>query len=253
MAEEPKKDEPTKRLSFFKKAEQEPDTSQKPEEGEDVMASPAQDQDSGTEATGEQAQAADASAGRVKPPKTKRPKKALLPAFLPSLSLAVRSLVILAIVIADAYAAYFLVTRVIGPNLAMARVTQVREGLTPSEKQAERVKVEVPKTAKADEDVMGTVNLIEDLVVNPSGSEGTRYLCTTVALESVEPRVTDELTVREAQVRDLLIEILSRRTVTELSTLDSRDQIREEIKVAVNGLLSTGTVVGVYFSNFVLQ
>jgi flagellar FliL protein len=253
MAEEPRKDEPKKRLSFFKKAKQEPEESQSPATGEDDMASPAQVQDSGRETIGKQVQAADASAGRVEPPKTKRPKQALLPAFLPSLSLAVRSLVILAVIIVDAYAAYFLVTKVIGPNLAMAKVTQVRESLKPSEKEAQRVQVEVPKSKDIKEELIGTVNLIEDLVVNPAGSEGTRYLCTTVALESVQPGVTEEITTREAQVRDILIEILGKRTVMELSSLDTRDQIREEIKVAVNDLLSTGSVIGVYFSNFVLQ
>lgn len=253
MAKDPKKDEPKKRLSFFKKAKQEPEMPEKPEEGKDIAASQAQDQDSSQGQTGKDAEAVAVSADRAGPPKSKRPKKSLAPAFLPSLSLAVRALVILAIVVADAYAAYFLVVRVIGPNLAMAKVAQVRESLRPSEEYVEPVEVEVPARHRSEEPVMGTVNLIEDLVVNPSGSEGTRYLCTTVALESIEPGVTDEITLREAQVRDVLIEILGKRSVEELATLDTRDQIREEIKVAVNTLLSTGSVVGVYFSNFVLQ
>jgi flagellar FliL protein len=251
MAKDPKKDEPKKRLSFFKKAEQEPEMADKPEEGKEIAASRAQQQDSSQEQTGKDAGAVAVSVDRVGPSKSKHPKKSLTPAFLPSLSLAVRALVILAVVVADAYAAYFLVVRVIGPNLAMAKVAQVRESLKPSEEHAEPV--EVPVHRRSEEPVMGTVNLIEDLVVNPSGSEGTRYLCTTVALESIEPGVTDEITLREAQVRDVLIEILGKRSVEELATLDTRDQIREEIKVGVNMLLSTGSVVGVYFSNFVLQ
>jgi flagellar FliL protein len=253
MAKDPKKDEPKKGLSFFKKAKQEPEMADKPEEGKDILASQAQDQDSSQEQAGKDAGAVAVSADGVGQPKSKRPKKPVTPAFLPSLSLAVRALVILAIVVADAYAAYFLVVRVIGPNLAMAKVAQVRESLRPSEEHAEPIEVEVPVRQGSEEPVMGTVNLIEDLVVNPSGSEGTRYLCTTVALESIEPGVTDEITLREAQVRDVLIEILGKRSVEELATLDTRDQIREEIKASVNGLLSAGSVVGVYFSNFVLQ
>lgn len=259
MAKDRKKDEPKKRLSFFKKAKQEPDTADKlehadePPRGEDLEAPPAQDGGSRGQQVEQDVEAADSPVGRAEPPKPKRQKQPLLPAFLPSLSLAVRSLVILAIVIADAYAAYYLVVRVIGPNLAMAKVAQVRESVRPRKEPTEPVEVEIPEFGKTDDHVMGTVILIEDLVVNPAGSEGTRYLCTTVALETIEPGVAEEIRSREAQVRDALLAILGKRTVIELATLDTRDHIREEIKVAVNGLLSTSSVVGVYFSNFVLQ
>lgn len=253
MAKDPEKNEPKKRLSFFKKAKQEPDEPREPEQDKETDAPSAQQQDSGEEQAREEVQAEDASTVREKPLKPKRPKKSLVPVLLPILSLGLRALVILAIVIADAYAAYFMVVRVIGPNMAMAKVAQVRESVRPSGRRVAPVEVEIPEAQRAAEPAMGTVNLIEDIVVNPSGSEGTRYLCTTVALESMEPEVTDEITTREAQVRDILIEILCKRTVTELAALDTRDQIREEIKAAVNGLLSSGSVVGVYFSNFVLQ
>ncbi len=256
------KEEPKKKLSFFKKAKQEPDTSEEAnpaskdaDQAEDVEASPAQSQDSGQDAVKDEAEKKEASASREQPSKEPKPvRKPLLPVFLPHLSLAIRALVILAIVAADAYAAYFLVVKVISPNLAMAKVAQVRESLKPSEKEFEPIEVEIPETQEVPEvHQMGNINLVEDLVVNPSGSQGMRYLCTTVAFESLLPEVSGELTQREAQVRDVLIEILGKRTVEELATLETRDQIRNEIKMAVNELVSTGEVVGVYFSNFVLQ
>jgi len=74
-----------------------------------------------------------------------------------------------------------------------------------------------------------------------------------VALEISNPLVEEEATAREAQVRDLLIEILGRRTVQELSSLEMRDYIRDEIQTSVNDLLTSGEIEGVYFSNFVLQ
>jgi flagellar FliL protein len=97
------------------------------------------------------------------------------------------------------------------------------------------------------------IDQITDLVVNPAGTDGTRYLCTTVALETIDPKVSEEIKSREAQIRDVLIEILGRRTTSELADLGTRDALREEIRASVNGLLGDDAVVGVYFSNFVLQ
>ena len=65
--------------------------------------------------------------------------------------------------------------------------------------------------------------------------------------------VADEIAEREPQIRDILIEILSKRTVEEISVLSAREELRAEIKTAVNHLLVSGEVVGVYLSNFVLQ
>jgi len=182
--------------------------------------------------------------------KVKRGRTAIMPLLAPSIALAIRTLVILAIIVADAYAAYFLVVKGIAPRMAEARVIQAR---------AEMMKIEEPPevkevaTEKGQLPAVGIITPIEDIVVNPSGTSGTRYLCTTVALESIAPEVATEIREREPQVRDLLIEILGKRTVEDLSSLQKRETLRDEIEEAINGLLASGDVVGVYFSNFVLQ
>jgi flagellar FliL protein len=180
-------------------------------------------------------------------------KETVMSQLLPSLTLGFRTLVILAIITADAFAAYMLTTKVIAPKLIETKIVDLRSeisqlppegGVLPSEKP--------PRPALGPESV-GKMFQVKDIVVNPSGTNGTRYLCTTVAFEITNPMVEQEATAREAQVRDLLIEILGRRTVPELSSLEMRDYIREEIETSVNTLLTSGEIDGVYFSNFVLQ
>jgi flagellar FliL protein len=180
-------------------------------------------------------------------------KETLMSQLLPSLTLGFRTLVILAIIVADAFAAYMLTTKVIAPKLIESKVVDLKAeigempppgGVLPAGKPA--------KPARGPESV-GTMFQVKDIVINPSGTNGTRYLCTTVAFEIRNPLVEQEATAREAQVRDLLIEILSRRSVAELSSLEMRDNIRDEIENSVNNLLTSGDVDGVYFSNFVLQ
>lgn len=183
--------------------------------------------------------------------KAEGPRTPLMPLVAPTLALAVRILVILAIIIADAYAAYFLVVRGIAPRMAEAQVIRAaQEADAVEEPAAETEEVHAEERVAPG---VGSITPIEDIVVNPAGSGGTRYLCTTVALESTKPMVADEVAEREPQIRDTLIEILSKRTVEDLSALSTREELRQEIKIAVNDLLVSGEVVGVYLSNFVLQ
>ena len=184
------------------------------------------------------------------------PKTPLMPMLAPTLALAVRTLVILAIIVADAYAAYFLVVKGIAPRMAEAQVVRAAEEASAENEAAAAEEVHAEEESGTGEGAgtgVGSITPVEDIVINPAGSGGTRYLCTTVALQSTQTSVADEVTEREPQIRDVLIEILSKRTVEDLSALATRDELRAEIKVAVNDILVSGEVVGVYFSNFVLQ
>jgi flagellar basal body-associated protein FliL len=180
-------------------------------------------------------------------------KETVMSHLLPSLMLGFRTLVILAIIIADAFAAYMLTTKVIAPKIIEAKIVDLRAEIGQLPPEGGMLPKDKPARPAVGLESVGSMFQIKDIVVNPSGTNGTRYLCTTVALEITDPVVEAEATAREAQVRDLLIEILSRRTVTELSSLEMRDHIRDEIGKSVNTLLTSGEVDGVYFSNFVLQ
>lgn len=100
---------------------------------------------------------------------------------------------------------------------------------------------------------VGTIYVIEDLVVNPAGSAGMRYVCTSVGLESIDPAVMLEVEARDAQIKDRLIRIFGSKTVPELVDVQSRETIREEIKLSIEELLPAEGLDAVYFVNFVLQ
>jgi len=180
-------------------------------------------------------------------------KGSLMSYLLPGINLGFRTLVILAIIIADAFAAYMLTTRVIAPKLIETKIVDLRSEISQLPPEGGKLPGGKPPRPAVGPEAVGHMFQIKDIVVNPSGTNGTRYLCTTVALEITNPLVEEEATAREAQVRDLLIEILGRRTVAELSSLEVREYIREDIETSVNALLTSGEIDGVYFSNFVLQ
>jgi flagellar FliL protein len=243
MAEDSPKEESKDKLRFFKRAKGSSDKTE-PEQA-DAKA----DADEATPKIPAEGETVTVATEAKVP--VRHPSPPLSTILTPTLALAVRTLVILAIIVADAYAAYFLVVRGLAPRLAYGHVVRASMPQVPeSEEPAEAVEAQ---SQEFEGSRVGMITAIEDIVVNPLGSGGTRYLCTTVAFESIDPQVSDEVTEREAQIRDIMIEILGGRTVEDLASLEDRETIREEIKVAVNDLLSSGEVIGVYFSNFVLQ
>jgi flagellar FliL protein len=99
----------------------------------------------------------------------------------------------------------------------------------------------------------GEIYVIEDLVVNPAGTDAVRYLCVSVGLESSDQNVIAELQKRDAQIKDYLIQIFSSKTVGELVDVRARERLREEVKERVEAVLPEGGLDAVYFVNFVLQ
>lgn len=100
---------------------------------------------------------------------------------------------------------------------------------------------------------VGTIHVIDDLVINPAGSAGMRYVCVSVGFESTSPAVLEQMTARDPQIKDRLIRIFGSKTVPELVNVDSREEIRDEIRTSVEEILPPEGLDAVYFVNFVLQ
>ena len=99
----------------------------------------------------------------------------------------------------------------------------------------------------------GNVYLIEDLVVNPAGSGGMRYLAASIGLRSSLEGFMGSMKERDAPVKDTLIRILSSKTVEELADTSLRESMREEILGEVQRVVPEQEVDAVYFMRFVLQ
>jgi len=97
------------------------------------------------------------------------------------------------------------------------------------------------------------VYLVENLLVNPNGTSGKRYLSTSIGLEVVNAAAKEDLAGKDLQVRDLLISILSARTVTQLTSSTEREQMRQEIQARLNQLLEGDKLSAVYFVDYVMQ
>lgn len=94
---------------------------------------------------------------------------------------------------------------------------------------------------------------LTNIIVNPSDSEGRRLLMLSVGMETAESSVLETVTAREMVVRDTIIKILGTRTVDELADIESRTILKDEIRLAVNGILTEGEINRMYFTQYVLQ
>ena len=99
----------------------------------------------------------------------------------------------------------------------------------------------------------GQFKVITDLLINPAGTNGKRFLMVNIGLESKSEDALAELDAKDAVIRDIFLQLLGRRTVEELSSVTAREQLKEELRVAVNGILKEGTIDRLYFTQFVLQ
>jgi flagellar basal body-associated protein FliL len=103
------------------------------------------------------------------------------------------------------------------------------------------------------EGAVQNIFVVKDVIVNPAGTNGTRFLLTTVGFEVSSPEAQKELEAREVQVRDVLNSVLTSKGLDELVDPAQREALRNEISERVGANLRNGSLTSVYFSKFIIQ
>ncbi len=98
-----------------------------------------------------------------------------------------------------------------------------------------------------------SIYTIKDIVVNPSGTAGSRYLSASIAFQLGSPEEAAKFEQLEPIIRDALITILSSKTVAQLTDSREKEIARMQIKNRVAQLVKNSELAGVYYSDFVLQ
>ncbi len=98
-----------------------------------------------------------------------------------------------------------------------------------------------------------TMYEINDIVINPAGTGGSRFLSVSFGFELDSPTEAETFRSREPIIRDALITILSSKTVAQLTDARQKEIIRYQIKKRVADLMKTEQLAGVYYTDFVLQ
>ena len=97
------------------------------------------------------------------------------------------------------------------------------------------------------------VHTIENIVINPAQSNGTRFLMASVGFGLTDAHGAEMMKLRDAEIRDVVVRVLGARTVAELADLPTRDTIKAEMREKVIAIVGKEALVDVYFSQFVIQ
>jgi len=122
----------------------------------------------------------------------------------------------------------------------------VRPWFPPSAATAGRERTPPPK--------FGRVVGLDAVVVNIAQSEGRRYLKASIQFEvPEEEKVIKEVEARKAQILDMLIGVLAKKTLADLTSPDALDRLRGEVHERIGQELGREKVRRVFITEFVVQ
>jgi len=96
---------------------------------------------------------------------------------------------------------------------------------------------------------------LADFTINTADIDEQHVIRVTIALAYTQKdaAVSAELAQREAQIRDIINRILSSKRKDEIDSIDGKENLKNEIKNAINNILVNGKIKDVYFIDFFIS
>jgi flagellar FliL protein len=99
----------------------------------------------------------------------------------------------------------------------------------------------------------GPVFDLGEIIINLADAGQVRYAKMSVAIELDNETTLAEAQRRDPQIRDTVIELISKETAEKILSPDSRKDLKNEIMDNINKNLSEGEVTSVYFTTILVQ
>lgn len=109
------------------------------------------------------------------------------------------------------------------------------------------------ESAPVEEGQRGAILMLDDITVNLQSAKRTRFLRLKIGLELEDPAVQAEVEQRTPEIRDIVIGSISGLDVGQLITVEGKERLKRDLKKRINGTLQEGSLINVYFSDFVVQ
>jgi flagellar protein FliL len=99
------------------------------------------------------------------------------------------------------------------------------------------------------------VYTLDNLVLNPAESGGTRFLLLSITFETPNAALLEEMKTRDAELRDVVLVTLGAKTVEQLADMKSREALKAELVAATQKLFKKKkkAKMHIYFPQFVIQ
>jgi flagellar FliL protein len=138
----------------------------------------------------------------------------------------------------------------IGASLLVAPRIIARQAPAVSGDSAEAVGAEGEgKGEEADRRVFA----LENIIVNPAGSQGTRFLMVSIGIEAGSSEMERKLKDHELELRDLVISILESQTLAMLAAPGARDSLKRRIAESIAPVMGPKVKAKIYLPQFVIQ
>ena len=145
--------------------------------------------------------------------------------------------------------------KVLGPMMAekLGRGAAPAQAAAAHAEEPEAEPEDADATEGADAKGAPSVHLLENLVLNPAGSGGSRFLLLSVAIETSGPNTVTAFQARDAELRDIMLTALGSKTVDELTDITTREGIKTELLATISARFGKNAVKRLYFPQFVVQ
>ena len=99
----------------------------------------------------------------------------------------------------------------------------------------------------------GQILDLDTFMVNLGDQGGKRYLKTKIVLEYGSEAIGKEMITRLPQLRDIVLLLLSSKTLDQIQDMDGKIALRNELMARINQTLQQGHIKNLYFTEFVIQ
>ncbi|MDD5716757.1 MAG: flagellar basal body-associated protein FliL [Sulfuricurvum sp.] len=139
--------------------------------------------------------------------------------------------------------------------LMMGNEESATKGGEPAAQEASAKSSEDSKESNSDASMteVGLMYPLDTFTVNLLSESGRRYLKVEMNLELEGEELSPELDTKKPVFRDIIIRILSSKSLEEISTIKGKEKLKEQIVNDLNTRLKDGKVKNVYFTDFVVQ
>lgn len=93
---------------------------------------------------------------------------------------------------------------------------------------------------------------LENIIVNPAGSQGSRFLMASVVLAVETDKLEADLHTRDAELRDKITTVLEVMTMAQLTAPGARDTVKARVSAMVGGMVGKQKFK-VFLPQFVIQ
>lgn len=104
----------------------------------------------------------------------------------------------------------------------------------------------------------GPIEIIEDMIVNPAGTNGKTLLLASIGVglaaeEKEAEEAKKKFEEKKVIIQDVINTTLAGKTVAQLSSITYRDSVKVEIKKTLKARVPDVKISNIFFSKFIIQ